>query len=79
MKDESPSAFLGLLDRCRAQVEADPSGYTNNPHLYEALALIFLRLCHGNIPEFAVGQVHIGKKATIEAADRINDARKAEP
>src|SRR5918999_648064 len=29
--------FVALLDRCKAQATADPSGYVNNPHLYEAL------------------------------------------
>lgn len=49
------SAFLALLDRCKAQAQADPAGYTENPHLYDALHLIHLRLCHGNIPDYDVG------------------------
>ncbi len=47
-------AFTVLLERCQAQVEADPEGVINNPHLYEALHKILLRLCHGNIPALAV-------------------------
>ncbi len=47
----STAAFVALLDRCRAQVESDPSGYLNNPHLYgAALHHVYLRLCHGNVP-----------------------------
>lgn len=42
-------AFLALLERCREQVMADPSGLINNPHLEALQRTIFLRLCHGNI------------------------------
>jgi hypothetical protein len=50
--ENSVEDFAALLDRCRAQVEHDPSGYVENPHLYELLHKIFLRLCHGNVDEF---------------------------
>lgn len=43
--------FVQKLDRCRAQVKADPSGYMKNRHLYDLLDKIYLRLCHGNIPD----------------------------
>ena len=46
--------FKTLLDDCRKQVEHDPDGYTNNPHLYDIAHKILLRLCHGNIPDFKV-------------------------
>jgi hypothetical protein len=48
---EGLASFVALLDRCKAQVEADPDGYLENQHLYGALQHIYLRLCHGNIPE----------------------------
>lgn len=43
--------FETLLEICRLQVAEDPSGVTANPHLYGLLHQIYLRLCHGNIPE----------------------------
>ena len=46
--------FVELLERCLLQVRHDPSGYENNPHLYGLLHKIFLRLCHGNIPDHAI-------------------------
>lgn len=45
------SRFLELLDKCKAQVEKDPASYLDNPQLDVALHRIYLRLCHGNIPE----------------------------
>lgn len=47
---ETLEEFLSLLDRCREQVERDPSGYFRNPHLYPLLHKIYLRLCHGKVP-----------------------------
>ncbi len=46
--------FVELLERCKAQVAKDPTGITHNPHLHGALHRIYLRLCHGNIPEYGV-------------------------
>ena len=51
---ESLAEFVALLDRCKAQVEADPESYLENLHLYGLQHGIFLRLCHGNIPEYAI-------------------------
>lgn len=51
---KSLAEFVALLDRCKAQVEADPEGYLLNPHLYDLQHRIFLRLCHGDIPEYAI-------------------------
>lgn len=45
--------FVELLERCRAQVEGDPSNWDDNAHLYMLLERIHLRLCHGNIPDQA--------------------------
>lgn len=47
---ESVEEFLALLDRCREQVQRDPSGYFRNPHLYPLLHKLYLRLCHGKVP-----------------------------
>jgi hypothetical protein len=55
IEDEPPKTleeFVALLDRCKAQVEADPSGYTDNTFLYDLLQHILLRLCHGNMPDY---------------------------
>ncbi len=54
MTSKKLDAFVRLLECCQAQVQADPSGYRENPHLYDALHRIYLRLCHGNIPESGV-------------------------
>lgn len=48
---EDLATFVALLDRCKAQVEVDPDSVLLNPHLYEILHHVFLRLCGGNIPE----------------------------
>jgi hypothetical protein len=50
---ESLDEFLALLDRCREQVRRDPSGYFRNPHLYPLLHKLYLRLCHGTVPDRA--------------------------
>jgi hypothetical protein len=50
--------FVKLLDLCWFQVEADPGAFTDNPHLYDMLHSIYLRLCGGDIIENAVGGVH---------------------
>lgn len=51
--EQARREFVELLDRCKTQVEADPSGLTRNPHLHVALHRVYLRLCHGNIPDHA--------------------------
>ncbi len=53
----SKGAFVALLNRCKAQVDADPDGYLENPHLYDILHGVYLRLCHPNIPDFGVEKV----------------------
>jgi hypothetical protein len=54
VNEQRVAAFVALLDRCKAQVEADPSSVVNNGHLYDLLHHVYLRLCHGNIPDAAV-------------------------
>lgn len=51
VKSKSLAEFVALLDRCKAQVEGDPESVLSNPHLYNIQHHIYLRLCHGNIPE----------------------------
>ena len=61
------ATFVALLDRCKAQVEADPEGYLLNPHLYDLQHRIYLRLCHGNIAEHALAQWIEEKHAAASA------------
>jgi hypothetical protein len=49
VKPHTLREFVDLIDRCKAQAEHDPTGYTENPHLYDAVHHVYLRLCHGNI------------------------------
>ena len=51
---KSPKEFLELLDKCKRQVEYDPGTLRVNPHLHKLQHKVFLRLCHGNIPDFKV-------------------------
>lgn len=53
-RTKTPQDFLTLLKRCQAQVEARPASVTNNSHLHSMLHSIFLRLCGGDIDEWAV-------------------------
>ena len=52
--EHSIEEFDALLDKCKEQVRHDPAGFTANPHLYDLLHKIYLRLCHGNIPDYGL-------------------------
>jgi hypothetical protein len=56
MSNKTHADFVALLDKCREQVTALPEAYTDNPHLYEILHRVYLRLCSGNIEENAAGK-----------------------
>ena len=46
--------FEDLLNQCKLQVRHDPSGYLENPHLFDILSKVRLRLCHGSIPDHSL-------------------------
>jgi hypothetical protein len=50
--------FVTLLNLCLVQVQADPDAFRYNPHLYDMLYSIYLRLCGGDTIENAVGGIH---------------------
>lgn len=45
--DRTLEQFMTLLESCKAQAVGDPSGYVDNPHLYESLNGVYESLCHG--------------------------------
>ena len=67
-RKKTPADFLTLLELCHAQVEADPEGVTENPHLYGSLQAIYLRLCHGSIPDWAVAKLRSRTRVKEAAA-----------
>jgi hypothetical protein len=46
--------FRDLLECMIAQVDEMPESVTENPHLYDLLHRVYLRMCGGNIPELGV-------------------------
>ena len=59
---EEVTKFRNMLQTMLVQLDSNPASVTENEHLPDALHRIYLRMCHGNIPEHAVSVPDVSSK-----------------